>query len=61
MRLNNEIELHGKKQKIEKLTQKSSDQSMQIAALKAKLTLLEKTKKEYESKNAELGQQIVQH
>lgn len=61
IRLNNEIELHGKIQKIEKLTQKCNDQSMQIGALKAKVAYLEKMKKEYVSKNSVLEQQLVQH
>lgn len=60
-RLNNSIELHGKNHQIEKLTQKCSDQLMQIAALKAKVADLEKNKKEFESKNRKLEEQVVQH
>lgn len=61
IRLNNEIQLHERNQKIEKLSQKCSNQSLQIAALKAKVAHLERTKKDDESKNSVLEQQLVQH
>lgn len=61
MRLNNEIELYGQKQQVEKLTQKCMDQSMQIASLKKEVAYLQKINKELESNNEMLQHQVLQN
>lgn len=60
IRLNCEIEQYKTNQQIEKLTQKCSDQSIQMKALKQKIACLEKNLKGQESKNENLAEKLMQ-